>query len=172
VLEGRNLTHLLDAILAADRRRAEAEPAVADADHVEPAEVDVDHVEPAEVDVDWVEPAEVEADWVEPGEVEAEEDVAGEDVGWGQPVVGEDRPPTQAQAEALRLLREVVDETDSSVPLRGRVRTIQLRREVTDFLLAVLEQPPPASPPTDAGAEAGAETAADTAEADQDGQEN
>jgi hypothetical protein len=134
---------LLDALLAADSRPVEDEDV---------AEEDVAEEDVAEEDV-------AEEDVAE----DIEEDVADQD----RPVVI-DRSPTEA--EALRRLREIVDERDSSVPLEDRVQRIQQRRAVRDFLVAALEQQPPTPAPTDTEAEATADTEAE-AEADKDGRE-
>jgi hypothetical protein len=97
----------------------------------------------------------------------AEEDVAEEDVAKdnqeGQPLV-EGRSLTEA--EALRRLRDILNEGDSSLPFEDQVGNIQRRRVVKDFLIAVLQQQPPTPVPTDTEAE----TTADT-EADEDGRE-
>jgi hypothetical protein len=131
---------LLDAVLAADCRPVEAEDDVAGEDVVEDVHKDVaedDHKDVAEDD---------------------HKDVA-EDDQEGQPLVVEGRPLTEP--EALRRLRDILNEGDSSLPFEDQVRKIQLRREVKDFLMAALQQQPPTPAPTDTEAEAAADTGAD-----------
>jgi hypothetical protein len=76
--------------------------------------------------------------------------------------------PEEMREQALRRLREMVDEGDSAVPLEKRVQKIQLRREVRDFVVAALQQQPPAPSPTDTEAHG----AAGAAGAGQHGREN
>jgi hypothetical protein len=127
-------------VLAADCRPVEAEDDVAGEDVVEDVHKDVaedDHKDVAEDD---------------------HKDVA-EDDQEGQPLVVEGRPLTEP--EALRRLRDILNEGDSSLPFEDQVRKIQLRREVKDFLMAALQQQPPTPAPTDTEAEAAADTGAD-----------
>jgi hypothetical protein len=160
---------LLDAVLAADSRPVEAEDDVAEEDMGPTTST---RTWPRPTRRTW--PEDVHKDVAEEDVVEdvhedvAEEDVAEEDVAKddqeGQPLVVEGRSLTEA--EALRRLRDILNEGDSSLPFEDQVRRIQLRREVKDFIVAALQEQPPTPALTDTEAEAAADT-----EADEDGRE-
>jgi hypothetical protein len=110
VLEGNNLTRLLDAVLAADRHRAEREPDEGEPDETEPDEDELD-----DADLTQAEPAESEG----PGDQE--------------PVV---YARSEQELTALDRLSELVAE--QSGRLERRVGQIQDSAEIRRFVVAAL----------------------------------
>ncbi len=146
VLEGDNLTRLLDAVIAADRRHAETELAVAGAGETEPGEAErrqqpaeTDQAETDQAETDQAETDQAEADQAEADQAEADETEPGE-AGADQAEPDDQEPAVHARSEqeltALDRLSELVAEQRGR--LERRVGQIQDSPEIRRFVVAAL----------------------------------